>query len=60
MYELNLFGDPEIQIQTGQAPGAYRLTVEIDPIGSGSVTLDPLGPWYDEGTIVTLDPEASG
>jgi len=60
MYELNLFGDPEIQIQTGQAPGDYRLTVEIDPIGSGSVTLDPLGPWYDEGTIVTLDPEASG
>jgi len=60
MYELNLFGDPEIQIHTGQTPGDYRLTVEIEPTGSGSVTLDPPGPWYDEGTIVTLDPEASG
>jgi len=51
MYELNLFGDPELEIQTGSG---YLLRVSDNPAGSGSVTLDPPGPRYEEGTVVTL------
>jgi hypothetical protein len=38
----------------------YTLAVEVDPVGSGSVTLDPAGGTYNDGTVVTLTavPEA--
>lgn len=32
----------------------YTLTVNVDPIGSGNVTLDPLGGLYNSGQLVTL------
>jgi len=32
----------------------YTLTVNVDPIGSGSVTLNPLGGVYNSGQLVTL------
>jgi uncharacterized repeat protein (TIGR02543 family) len=35
-------------------PPQYTLTVNTDGAGSGSVTLDPPGGTYDEGTVVTL------
>ncbi|MDY6986722.1 MAG: choice-of-anchor U domain-containing protein [Thermodesulfobacteriota bacterium] len=35
----------------------YTLTVSIDPESSGSVTLDPPGGVYSEGTVVTLTAE---
>ncbi|MBW1815357.1 MAG: PKD domain-containing protein, partial [Deltaproteobacteria bacterium] len=31
----------------------YHLTIDVDPLGSGSISLSPAGGTYDEGTIVT-------
>jgi hypothetical protein len=39
---------------TVNAPPQYTLTVSTAGTGSGSVTLDPPGGTYDEGTVVTL------
>jgi len=36
----------------------YSLTVNVNPAGSGTVTLSPAGGIYDDGTVVTLTPNA--
>ncbi|MGH7599011.1 MAG: InlB B-repeat-containing protein, partial [bacterium] len=41
----------EIKPQTG---GPAQHTLTVNTVGSGSVTLDPAGGIYDEGTVVTL------
>jgi hypothetical protein len=35
-------------------PPTYTLTVDVDPVGSGSVSVDPDQAFYDEGTEVSL------
>lgn len=36
------------------APPSYTLTTAVDPVGSGTVELNPAGPTYPAGTKVTL------
>jgi len=35
-------------------PQQYTLTTQVDPSGSGYITLNPPGGTYDEGTVVTI------
>jgi len=35
-------------------PIQYTLTTSVDPSGSGSISLNPSGGTYDEGTVVTI------
>ncbi|PIU56586.1 MAG: hypothetical protein COS88_02675, partial [Chloroflexi bacterium CG07_land_8_20_14_0_80_51_10] len=46
---------------TAPPPVKYALTVAVDPIGSGTVTLSPVQPagGYDVGTVVTLTARAN-
>jgi len=37
----------------------YTLTASVDPSGSGSITLNPSGGTYDEGTVVTATAHAN-
>src|SRR5690606_31848268 len=37
----------------------YTLAVVVDPVGSGTVTLDPSQTTYNYGDVVTLTPTAS-
>ncbi|MCD6374216.1 MAG: DUF5123 domain-containing protein, partial [Caldisericaceae bacterium] len=45
-------GQPLGDIRWAEHPGQYRLSIVVE--GSGTVTADPAGPYYDPGTVVTL------
>jgi uncharacterized repeat protein (TIGR02543 family) len=45
-------GDPAIRTVPGEPPTQYTLTTNT--VGGGSITLDPSGGTYSEGTVVTL------
>lgn len=61
-YALAGYGSKPCLVKlASEAPGRYVLSTSTDPTGSGSVSLDPPGGTYDEGTKVTITPEpASG
>ncbi len=42
-----------LTVNTAQ-PAQYVLTVNVDPVGSGAVTLNPPGRTYNAGTVVSL------
>jgi uncharacterized repeat protein (TIGR02543 family) len=58
-FGINTFGGTyyldyaTLTVNTTQ-PAQYVLTVNVDPVGSGAVTLNPPGRTYNAGTIVSL------
>ncbi len=52
--QITMDSDKSITVNfTENPPHQYTLTASVDPSGSGSITLNPLGGTYDEGTTVT-------
>ena len=52
VFNLGDDGQPLGDLRWTEHPGQFLLAISVE--GSGTVTADPAGPYYDPGTVVTL------